>query len=117
MAFLKRDPTATLLGEVEMLVLLAVLKLGTDAYAVPIRQMILDDAGVDLSRGTVYVALERLEAKGYLTSIFSEPQAVRGGKARRYFQLKPPGMTALKAAKSAVDRLAEGTVLAARAKR
>ncbi len=112
MAFLKRDPTATLLGEVEMLVLLAVLKLGDDAYAVPIRQTILDDAGVDLSRGTVYVALERLERKSYLTSIFSDPQAVRGGKARRYYQLKPPGMTALKAAKSAVDRLAEGTVLA-----
>ena len=112
MAFLKRDPTATLLGEVEMLVLLAVLKLGDAAYAVPIRQTILDDAGVDLSRGTVYVALERLERKSYLTSVFSDPQAVRGGKARRYFRLKPPGMTALKAAKFAVDRLAEGTVLA-----
>jgi DNA-binding PadR family transcriptional regulator len=95
-----------------MLVLLSVLKLGDEAYAVPIRQSILDQAGVSLSRGTVYVALERLEAKGYLTSIFSAPQAVRGGKARRYFQLKPPGLTALKAAKSAVDRLAEGTVLA-----
>lgn len=112
MAFLKRDPTATLLGEVEMLVLLAVLKLGDEAYAVPIRQTILDDAGVNLSRGTVYVALERLERKSYLTSIFSDPQAVRGGKARRYYQLKPPGMAALKAAKAAVDRLAEGTVLA-----
>lgn len=111
-ALLKRDPSTTLLGEVEMLVLLAVLKLGDEAYAVPIRQVILDDAGVDLSRGTVYVALERLEGKGYLTSIFSEPQAVRGGKSRRYFQLKPTGMKALEAAKAAVDRLAAGTVLA-----
>jgi PadR family transcriptional regulator PadR len=111
MAFLRRDPSTTLLGEVEMLVLLSVLKLGDEAYAVPIRQAIHDEAGVNLTRGTVYVALERLEQKGYLTSLFSEPQAVRGGKARRYFQLKPAGLAALKAAKSAVDSLAEGTVL------
>jgi PadR family transcriptional regulator PadR len=112
MAFLRRDPSTTLLGEVELLVLLAVLKLADEAYAVPIRQAIHDEAGVDLSRGTVYVALERLERKGYLTSVFSDPQAVRGGKARRYFTLKPPGLAALKVATSAVDRLAEGTVLA-----
>jgi len=66
---------------------------------------------VDLSRGTVYVTLERLERKGYLTSVFSDPLAVRGGKSRRYFELKASGLAALKAAKSAVDRLAEGTVL------
>jgi DNA-binding PadR family transcriptional regulator len=111
MAFLKRDPTATLLGEVEMLVLLAVLKLGDEAYAVPIRDVVLREAGVELSRGTIYVALERLERKSYVTSYFSDPQAVRGGKARRLFQLKPPGLAALKTAKGAVDRLAEGTVL------
>jgi len=111
MAFLKRDPTVTLPGEVEMLVLLAVLKLGDDAYAVPIRELVLREAGVELSRGTIYVALERLERKSYVTSYFSDPQAVRGGKARRIFQLKPPGLVALKTAKGAVDRLAEGTVL------
>ena len=47
-----------------------------------------------------------------MTSYFSDPQAVRGGKARRIFQLKPPGLAALKTAKGAVDRLAHGTVLA-----
>ena len=100
-----------LLGEVEMLVLLAVLRLGDDAYAVPIRELVLSDAGVDLSRGTIYVALERLERRGYVTSYFSDPQAVRGGKARRMFHIKPPGLAALKTSKSAVDRLAVGTVL------
>ena len=69
-----------LLGEVEQLVLLAVLRLGDDAYAVPIRSLILDEAGVDLSRGSVYVTLERLERKGYVISWFSNPQAVRGGQ-------------------------------------
>lgn len=111
MALLKRSPQTPLLGEVEMLVLLAVLRLGDDAYAVPIRDVILSEAGVDVSRGTIYVALERLERKSYVTSYFSDPQAVRGGKARRLFQLKPPGLAAVKAAKGAVDRLAHGTVL------
>jgi PadR family transcriptional regulator PadR len=100
----------TLLGEVEQLVLLAILRLGDEAYAVPIRELIVKDAGIDLSRGTIYVTLERLEQKGYVTSWFSDPQAVRGGKARRIFRLKPPGVSAIKAAKRGLDRLAEGTV-------
>ena len=100
-----------LLGEVEQLVLLATLRLGEEAYAVPIRALIKEEAGVDLSRGTVYVTLERLERKGYVTSWFSDPQAVRGGKARRLFRLKPPGLAAIRAAKRAMDRLATGTVL------
>lgn len=112
MAFLKSSPQTSLLGEVEMLVLLAVLRLAEDAYAVPVRELVLREAGVALSRGSIYVALERLERKGYVTSRFSDPQAVRGGKARRIFQLKPSGLAALKSAKGAVDRLADGTVLA-----
>lgn len=106
---IRRD--APLLGEVEQLVLIAVLRLGDEAYAVPLRELILSEAGVDLSRGTIYVTLERLERKGYVTSWFSEPQAIRGGKARRYFRLKPPGLAAIRAAKHAIDRLAAGTVI------
>ncbi len=100
-----------LLGEVEQLALLAVLRLDDEAYAVPIRTLILNEAAVDLSRGTIYVTLERLERKGYVTSWFSEPQAVRGGKARRLFRLTREGLAAVKAAKRAMDRLAAGTVL------
>jgi len=101
-----------LLGEVEQLVLLAVLRLGDEAYAVPMRELIAREAAVSLSRGTIYVTLERLERKGYVTSWFSDPQSVRGGKARRFFRLKPPGIAALKQARSAVDRLAAGTEVA-----
>jgi len=104
-------PNQPLLGEVELLVLLAVLRLKEEAYAVPIRQVIVDEAGVDLSRGTIYVTLERLERKGYVYSWFSDPVAVRGGKARRFFRLKPPGLAALKGTRRAVDRLATGTVI------
>jgi DNA-binding PadR family transcriptional regulator len=107
----------SLLGEVEQLVLLAILRLGDEAYAVPIRALIKEDAGVDLSRGTIYVTLERLERKGYVTSWFSDPQAVRGGKARRFFRLKPFGVEAVKTSKRGLDRLAEGTVAATPAKR
>lgn len=103
-------PQAPLLGEVEQLVLLAILRLGDEAYAVPIRRLIKRDTARGLSRGTVYVTLERLERKGYVASWFSEPQAVRGGKARRIFRLKPAGITAIKALKRGLDRLAEGTV-------
>ena len=112
MAFLRGAPQTSLLGEIEMVVLLAVLRLGDDAYAVPIRDLLAREANITISRGTVYVTLERLERKGYVTSWFSDPQAVRGGKARRLFRLKPPGLRALRVAKSAVDRLAKGTVVA-----
>jgi DNA-binding PadR family transcriptional regulator len=79
---------------------------------VPIRALIEGEAGVQLTRGTIYVTLERLERKGYVTSWFSDPQAVRGGKARRVFRLKPAGLAAARASKRAVDRLAEGTSIA-----
>ena len=101
---------ASLLGEVEQVVLLAVLKLGTGAYAVPVRQLIAD-AGVDVSRGTVYVTLERLERKGYLSSTFTEPAAVRGGKARRVYQVRRSGLVALASSRQAVEWLARGTPL------
>ena len=107
-------PNSFLLGEVEQLVLLAVMRLRDDAYAVPIRALIEREAGVRLSRGSIYVTLERLERKGYVTSWFSDPHAVRGGKARRHFELKPPGLVAVRASKRAVDRLAAGTILAAK---
>lgn len=111
------EPTnQLLLGEVEQLVLLAVLRLGSEGYAVPVRDLIREEAGVELSRGTIYVTLERLERKGYVTSWFSDPQAVRGGKARRIFRLKPAGLAAMRASKRAVDRLSAGTILAEAAK-
>jgi PadR family transcriptional regulator PadR len=106
-----------LLGEVEQLVLLAVLRLDGEGYAVPIRDLIRRDAGVRLLRGSVYVTLERLERKRLVESWFSEPTGVRGGKARRLFRIRPAGVAALQASKRAVDRLAQGTVLASRGQR
>ena len=94
-----------LLGEVEQLVLLAVLRLGDEAYAVPIRALIKDDAGVSLSRGTIYVTLERLERKGYLRSRAAAGGAEREGRAKRFFTVDAEGLRALRRALDLVDRM------------
>jgi DNA-binding PadR family transcriptional regulator len=100
-----------LVGEVEQLVLIALVRLGDGAYAVPIRALVEKETGIALSRGAVYITLDRLEAKGYVASWFTEPMAVRGGKARRVFRLTREGLAAARASKTAVDRLAAGTSL------
>ncbi len=99
-----------LLGEVEQLVLLAILKVGEHAYAVPIRET-LRGAGVNLSRGTVYVTLDRLERKGLVSSWFDDPTPEPGGKATRCFRLTAAGMAELRASQRRLDRLRAGTVL------
>jgi DNA-binding PadR family transcriptional regulator len=100
------------LGEVEQLVLLALLRLDREAYALPIRELIAMEAHIELSRATIYITLDRLETKGLLESTFSEPTAKPGGKARRVFTLRREGLAAIKAARHAADRLAAGTLLA-----
>jgi DNA-binding PadR family transcriptional regulator len=96
------------LGELEQLILLAVLQLGNDAYTVPIRELLSDRAGRRLARGALHTALDRLEQKGLLTSTMGEPLAIRGGRARRYFAVTPAGLAALKSARAAVANLSKG---------
>jgi DNA-binding PadR family transcriptional regulator len=94
-----------LLGELEQLVMLAAERRGDDAYAVSIRDEIDARTGITLGRSSVYVTLDRLERKGYMTSRFGDPTPERGGKAKRCFRLTPAGRRALAAAESAVARL------------
>jgi DNA-binding PadR family transcriptional regulator len=96
------------LGELEQIVLLAVLRLGDEAYAVPILQEIERNTGRAVARGALYTALDRLEAKGCLRSRVGEPLAERGGRARRYFTVTPSALRALKAARLALMRLWNG---------
>jgi DNA-binding PadR family transcriptional regulator len=100
------------LGEVEQLVLLAVLRLEGAAYAVPIRDLIERHTGIVLARGSIYITLDRLEKKGLVESYMSAPTPEPGGKARRVFRMRPPGIAALRDARRAVDRLAAGTIIA-----
>ncbi|HMC76518.1 MAG TPA: helix-turn-helix transcriptional regulator [Vicinamibacterales bacterium] len=96
------------LGELEQIVLLAVLRLGDEAYAVPILEQIEAQAGRKVARGALYTALERLETKGCLRSRLGEPLAERGGRARRYFTVTPAAVRALKASRQALMRLWHG---------
>jgi DNA-binding PadR family transcriptional regulator len=100
-----------LLSEVEQLVLLAVLRVGAGAYAVSIRDELQERAGVELTRGSVYVTLERLERKGYLRSHFSDPTPERGGKARRCFAVEAAALPRLRRAQASLQRLWEGVDL------
>lgn len=96
------------LGEFEQLVLLAVARLGDVAYGVTIRDVLADRTGRQVSFGAIYSTLRRLESKGLVRSRFGEPEAVRGGRAKKYVELTPRGRTALRAAHTAMLRLADG---------
>lgn len=85
------------LGELELLVLLAVARLGdTQAYAVSVADEIREQTGRPVQRATVYVTLQRLENKGLLSSRLGDPLPERGGKPRRYVRLEDAGLRALR---------------------
>lgn len=96
------------LGELEQLVLLACLRLGSQAYGVTIRHEIQDRAGRAVARGAVYVTLERLEAKGYLTSRVGEPVPERGGRPRRYYAVSAGSIGALASSRQSLLRMWSG---------
>jgi PadR family transcriptional regulator len=94
-----------LLGELEQLVLLAAGHLGDDAYAVSIRDEIERRTGISLGRSSVYVTLDRLDRKGYVTSRLGDPTPERGGKAKRCFKITGAGARALASAEAAIARM------------
>ena len=83
------------LGDFERIVLLALVRLRENAYGVTIRREIEERAGRKVSYGALYTTLDRMEAKGYVSSRIGEPTQVRGGRAMRYFQIEAPGIRAL----------------------
>ena len=96
------------LGEFEQLVLLAIAHLRGEAYGVPIVEEIERRTGRRVARAAVYVALRRLEDKGFVSSRMGEPVPERGGKGRRYVALEPAGVEALRAARRASERMWRG---------
>lgn len=80
------------LGEFELMLLLAVIHLGEEAYGVPISRELETYRGRDVAVGSVYAALERLEAKGLVISSLGDPTPERGGKAKRYFRITKEGL-------------------------
>lgn len=96
------------LGELEELVLLAVLRLGEEAYGASVRDELRREAGRSVSISTVYVTLMRLEEKGLSRSWLGEPSGSRGGKAKRHFAVRPEGLEALEASRAVRDRMWSG---------
>jgi len=96
------------LGEFEQLVLIAIVRLESEAYGATIRRDIESRTGRRLSISAVYTTLERLELKGCVRSWVGEPTAERGGRRRKYFEMKPSGARALRAAYSAYTGMAAG---------
>jgi DNA-binding PadR family transcriptional regulator len=96
------------LGEFEQIVLLAVLRLGDDAYGVPIRLEIERRTGRSLTVGALYRTLDRLEAKGYVASRFGDPTPERGGRSKRYFRVRPVALRMLRTSRDALAAMWEG---------
>jgi PadR family transcriptional regulator PadR len=100
--------TDVYLGELEQIVLLAVLRVGEHAYAMPILEQIEAQTGRKIARGALYTALDRLEVKGCLRSRVGDPLPERGGRARRYFTVTPAAVRALRQTKRSLMRLWRG---------
>lgn len=106
--------TERALGEFEHLALLAILRLGDEAYGVPIVEEIQRRTGREVSRTGVYVALTRLEKRGLVSSRLAEPTPERGGKAKRFFRVEPEAIDRIKASKDALVQMWDGLELDAR---
>ena len=100
------------LGQFEEIVLLAILRLGSNSYGTKIRQTVEEALEKSVSIGAVYTTLDRLEQKGYLTSWQGEASPQRGGRAKRYFEVSGAGEKALKDTDFARHRLSKDLVLA-----
>ncbi len=96
------------LGHFELLVLLALIRHGDEAYGVPIAEAIEESTGKPVILASVYNTLDRLEEKGLVRSTIGEPTAERGGRAKRYFAISAAGLREVKAAKKALTRLWRG---------
>ena len=100
------------LGEFEQLVMLAVLRLGNEAYGMTVRRELETTARRVVTIGSVYGTLERLEEKALMSSWRGPPDPVRGGRSRRYFRVEVAGEAALAAARDRMGRMWEGVKVA-----
>lgn len=100
------------LGSFEEMVLLAVLRNGTDAYSVNIRRELAERTGSDVAMGAVYATLDRLEEKGLVSSEVEEPSGERPGRPRRFYTVAPAGLEALRDTRSVRDAMWRGVAIA-----
>ena len=97
-----------MLGDLEQLVLLALLRVGDGAYGVPIHAELRESARRDVTIGTIYKTLSRLEEKGYVRSFEGAPTAQRGGRRTRCFAMTATGRRTLRACMETLQRMTAG---------
>jgi DNA-binding PadR family transcriptional regulator len=93
------------LSEFELILLLTILRLADDAYGVPLSRELSQLRGKDVSVGSVYAALDRLELKGLITSSLGESSPERGGRAKRYFRVTEEGLLSVQETRRVLTRL------------
>jgi len=96
------------LGDFEQLVLLAILRVGDDAYGVPIIEEIRATTDREVSHAAVYIALRRLEKKGLVRSRRADPTSRRGGRAKRFFEVESEALPMLRDQRDALLAMWEG---------
>jgi PadR family transcriptional regulator PadR len=100
--------TRDYLTDFELMILLSVLRLGDEAYGVPIAQELESTGGRSVVLSAVYAALDRLEANGLVSSTLGDPTPARGGRAKRFFRVTPAGLKAVKHTRRALTQLWTG---------
>ena len=96
------------LTDFELMILLAILRIGDDAYGAPIAAELEAVGRRSVLLGTVYAALDRMETRGLVSSRIGEPTARRGGKAKRFFAVTPKGLAAVQGTRKALTALWTG---------
>ena len=99
------------LNRIELLTLLAILRLGEKAYGVTIYEEIQRVAGSDVSIAGVYSAIDRLERRGLVRAWRSEPRPERGGRARRHYDVTAAGRDLVRHEREMTARMWRGLVL------
>ena len=96
------------LGEFELMVLLVLMRVGEEAYGVPIARELEARTGRETALGSVYAALERMETKGLVSSWLGDATAARGGRAKRYFRITVEGLAEVRDTQRALVGLWNG---------
>ena len=98
----------TLLTDLELMVLLAAMRLGEDAYGVTITREIERTTSRNVAVAVVYSTLDRLQDRGLVTSFVGDPTPERGGRAKRFFRVTSRGMRQTRDTRNALVALWTG---------
>ena len=97
--------TRRLLTDFEIMILLAIMRIGDDAYGVTVAREIEQTAGRSVQLPAVYVALDRLEKQGLVRSRVGEATPQRGGRAKKHFALTRAGVGSVQDTRDALTAL------------